>query len=230
MEGSESEEVFEEFNLKPQFFVNEALDHVDDLIEGAFDHFHQEALKLLNTDGTDRSEDIKSGVNYVRNTVQASLDKRLLLWQQFCLRQCFAVPSGFTLPPENEASGDDAMDQDDLSDEQMDAQLDSLRSKLAEAGKECSQLDQELKQLETSSALANRCASAVNEALQLYDNSSAQEVFQELLRVGSELRQKMDQLKTKQKEDAEHNGPIANGGLSNLKSDTLQEFIAEMNF
>ncbi|KAH9617315.1 hypothetical protein KSS87_016189 [Heliosperma pusillum] len=173
------------------------------------------------------------GVNYVRSNIEASVDKRLSLWEQYCLRHCFALPSGFTLPHENEASGGDAMDQDDFSDEQMDAQLELLRSKLAEAGKECSQLNKELEELETKSALTNRCASAVNEALQLYDNSSAQEVFQEMLRVASELRQKMDQLKAKQKEDMEHNqlerADIATGGLSNLKSDTLQEFIAEMN-
>lgn len=49
---------------------------------------------------------------------------------------------------------------------------------MVKAGKECSELNQELRELETKSDLTNHCASAVNEALQLYDNSSAHDMFQ----------------------------------------------------
>ncbi|KAK9669036.1 hypothetical protein RND81_13G104200 [Saponaria officinalis] len=233
MDGSESEAIFEKFNLKPQLFINEALNRVDELIDSAFDYFHQEALGLLKIDGVDRSQDLELGINYIRSTIEASLDKRLRMWEQYCHRYCFAVPSGFSLPSENEAPADDSMDLDEVDDEQVDAQLDTLRSKLAEAGKECSELNRELRELEAKSALTNHFASAVKEALQLYDSSSAQDVFQEMLRVASELRRKMDQLKTKQKEDIVRNrkerADIANGGLCNMKSDSLQEFIAEMN-
>ena len=83
MEGSESEAIFESFDLKPQLFINEALNRVDELVDGAFDYFHQyylcypfsnfytvfafsysalcfrEAARLLKTEGADRSEDLK---------------------------------------------------------------------------------------------------------------------------------------------------------------------------
>lgn len=242
MEGSESEAIFDSFDLKPQLFINEALNRVDELIDGAFDYFQQEALRLLNTEGTDRSEDLKMGTNYVRHTVQTSLDKRLGMWEQYCLHHCFAVPPGFSLPSANETSSDDQMDQDDVSDEQVDAQLDLLRRRLTEAGKECAELNQELQALERKSIVSNQCVSSVNKALELYDRSSAYDMFQEMLRVASELRRKMEQLKSKQdeesKQDWREKTRDANGdlpelkfskGLTSMKLDNLQEFIAEVN-
>ncbi|KAL9243342.1 hypothetical protein vseg_017241 [Gypsophila vaccaria] len=233
MEGSESEKVYSKLNLKPQFFVNAALNTIDHLLVGAFDYFLQDASRVLSFDDASTSyEDLKSGIDVIRGKIQASLGKRLKLWEQYCLRKCFAVPSGFSLPSENEASGD-SMDLDEDGDEQVDSQLDSLRSKLAEAMKECSELNRELRELESQSAFTKNCASAVNEALQLYDKSSAQVVFQEMLRVTSELRQKMDQLKAKQKEDTDRDRrervDVASGGLCSMQSDSLQEFITEMN-
>ena len=41
MEGSESEAIFESLNLNPQLFVNEVLNLVDDLLDGAFDFYQQ---------------------------------------------------------------------------------------------------------------------------------------------------------------------------------------------
>lgn len=244
MEGSESEAIFESFDLKPQLFINETLNRVDELVDGAFDYFHQEASRLLKTDGSDRSEDLKMGINYIRRTVQGTLDKRLSMWERYCLHHCFAVPPGFSLPSASETSGDDPMDQDDVSDEQVDAQLDVLRKRLAEAGKECAELNQELRELERKSAMSNQYASSVNDALQLYETSSAHDMFQEMLRVASELRRKMEQLKSKQKEEIERdrrerraydtNGNLPelknfSKGLSSLKLDELQGFVAEAN-
>nr|KJB44367.1 hypothetical protein B456_007G248400 [Gossypium raimondii] len=37
-------------------------------------------------------------VNYIRNMIQSSLDKRLAMWEKYCLRHCFMVPEGFSLP------------------------------------------------------------------------------------------------------------------------------------
>uniref|UniRef100_A0A7C8ZN51 Protein MIS12 homolog n=2 Tax=Opuntia streptacantha TaxID=393608 RepID=A0A7C8ZN51_OPUST len=241
MEGSESEAIFESFDLKPQLFINEALNRVDELVDGAFDYFHQEAARLLKTEGTDRSEDLKLGINYVRHTVQSALDKRLSMWEQYCLHHCFATP-GFSLPSANEISGDDPMDQDDVNDEEVDAQLDLLRRRLAEAGKECAELNRELQALERRSAVSNQCVLSVNKALELYDRSSAYVMFQEMLRAASELRRKMEKLKTKQQEESERdwrekacdaNGDIPefnfSTGLASLKLDDLHEFITEMN-
>ncbi|KNA05733.1 hypothetical protein SOVF_187670 [Spinacia oleracea] len=239
MEGSESEAVFEALNLKPQLFINESLNIVDELIDGAFHHFHLEASNLLKTDGTDRSEDLQKGIDSIRNTIQASLDKRLIMWEQYCLRHCFTVPSGFSLPSEDEVSGDDLMDQDDPKDEQVEAQLADLRNKLAEAGKECAELNQELQELERKSTMSNQYISSVNETLQLYEKSSEHDMFQELMNVASELRRKMEQLKSKEIEDSRRerendaNGDIPtlsdSIGLFKVELDELEEIKTKMN-
>lgn len=41
MQGSDSEAVFDSLNLKPQLFINEVLNAVDDMVEGAFDFYHR---------------------------------------------------------------------------------------------------------------------------------------------------------------------------------------------
>lgn len=41
MEGSESEKIFDSFNLNPQLFINEVINSVDDLVDEAFDFFQQ---------------------------------------------------------------------------------------------------------------------------------------------------------------------------------------------
>lgn len=38
------------------------------------------------------------GVNVIRKMVQSNVDKRLLMWEQYCLDHCFEVPEGFVLP------------------------------------------------------------------------------------------------------------------------------------
>ncbi|KMT01961.1 hypothetical protein BVRB_9g209090 [Beta vulgaris subsp. vulgaris] len=243
MEGSECEAIFESLNLKPQLFINETLNLVDEIVDGAFHHFHLEASKLLKIDGSDdRSQDLQKGTDYIHHTIQATLDKRLSMWEQYCLRHCFTVPNGFSLPSEEEASGDDPMDQVDPNDEQVEVQLANLRNKLAEAEKECAELIQELQELERKSTMNNQHIASVNEALQLYERSSAHDMFQDMFRVASELRRKMEQLKSKQMEETEHNRrtrlydanvdmPECNfsNGLSKLNLDDFQEFIATMN-
>lgn len=116
---------------------------------------------------------------------------------------------------QEEASGDDPMDQVDPNDEQVEVQLANLRNKLAEvsknyiyrkafhvvlvalytfihilvlcwlyfhlcfkAEKECAELIQELQELERKSTMNNQHIASVNEALQLYERSSAHDMFQ----------------------------------------------------
>lgn len=241
MEGSESEAIFESLNLKPQLFINESLNLVDELVDGAFHHFQLEASRLLKTDSTDRSEDLQKGIDYIHNKVQASLDKRLVMWEQYCLRHCFTVPSGFSLPSGDEGSDNDPMDQDDTNDEQVEAKLDDLRDKLAENVKECAELNHELQELERKSTMSNQYISSVNEAVQLYEKSSAHDMFQDMLNAASELRRKMEQLKSKEMKEIERRRERANdangdmlefsysNGLSKLRLDDLQDFIAKMN-
>ncbi|XP_058101407.1 protein MIS12 homolog isoform X2 [Magnolia sinica] len=58
MEGSESEAVFDSFNLNPQLFINEVLNAVDDMVDGAFDFYEQQASELLGNMGSDRSGEL----------------------------------------------------------------------------------------------------------------------------------------------------------------------------
>ncbi|XWS60374.1 hypothetical protein CRYUN_Cryun07bG0030700 [Craigia yunnanensis] len=179
MEGSESEAIFDSLNLNPQLFINETLNTVDDLLNDAFDFYLQEASKLLKIEGTDRSQDLTKGVNYIRNMIQSSLDKRLAMWEKYCLRHCFTVPEGFSLPKNDELSGSSSMVQDTLSDPNVDAELDSLRDKLTLVGAESDKLDSELKELERQSASSRHCTGLINEALQLYEDTSVHDMFQE---------------------------------------------------
>ncbi|XP_010037328.2 protein MIS12 homolog isoform X2 [Eucalyptus grandis] len=98
MEGSESEAVFESLDLKPRLFVNEVLNSVDDLLDEALLFYHQQASDLLRTEGSDRAEDLGKGVAYLHNMIQSVLDKHLGMWEKYCLRHCFSVPEGFSLP------------------------------------------------------------------------------------------------------------------------------------
>lgn len=241
MEGSESEAIFDSLNLNPQLFINEILNNVDDQLDGALDFFHQQVSTMLKIEGTDRSDDLSKGVSDIGNMIRSALDKRLSMWEKYCLRHCFIVPEGFSLPKANESDGDSLMDLEILHDRDLDVQLDSLRNKLVLVGKETAELNRELRALERQSVLSNHCAGSVNEALQLYEQHNMHDMFQELTKTASELRKKMEQLKAKR---LEQNGcartermHISDGdlfrmnrgnGLSDASLEQLQEFIAHI--
>ncbi|KAE8693957.1 hypothetical protein F3Y22_tig00110788pilonHSYRG00176 [Hibiscus syriacus] len=167
MEGSESEAIFDSLNLNPQLFINETLNTVDDLLNDAFDFYLQEASKLLKTDGSDRSHDLTKDELLARSS----------------------------------------MIKDALSESDVDAELDSLRNKLTLErgilhydicqyfrsgwGRDCS----ELKEFEIQSVSRGHFAGLINEALQIYEDTSVHDMFQ---------------------------------GLSNAKSNDMQEFLAEL--
>ncbi|KAF7136341.1 hypothetical protein RHSIM_Rhsim08G0139600 [Rhododendron simsii] len=44
MEGRKSEAVFDAVNLNPQLFINEAVNCVRDMVDDAFDYYHQVLL------------------------------------------------------------------------------------------------------------------------------------------------------------------------------------------
>ncbi|RVW17111.1 Protein MIS12-like [Vitis vinifera] len=427
MEGSESEAIFESLNLNPQLFINEVLNLVDDLLDGAFDFYQQEASNLLRTDGTDRSGDINKGIGYIRNMIQGVLDKRLEMWEKYCLRHCFAVPEGFLMPKavelvgceisgidaigetvhlkggvlhwvehlyskrlsclvqqtskqsfpavmlsitiwfervgetdaiimsivwknlhnsphdidewhrvhqtgatvehlsllqilgdklfmihetyqkrsdfcctlnwlykltdhvlrefeglrdldkeyqppdsrwgsehgllssvlwktflstshasngkitKSETPGDSSINKDVLSGLELDAQLDSLRDKLTVVAKESAELNRELQALERQSVLSNQCTGSVNEALQLYEQNKVHDMFQEMMRTASELRTKMEKMKTKRMEgiervkteriynpDRDLSMRNRDKGLFNAELEDLQEFLANI--
>ncbi|GAB4854939.1 hypothetical protein Ancab_023528 [Ancistrocladus abbreviatus] len=237
MEGNESEAL----NLKPQLFINEVLNSVDDLVDGAFDFFHQEASTLLNINGSEKSADLKKGVDYINQMIQVALDKRLGMWEKYCLRHCFATPSGFSLSHGYEPDVESLMDEDVLTDQQLDTQLDSLRNQLAEVGKESVELNQELRMLDQS--IWSDCfATSMKEVLQMHGQYSVNDLLQEMVQTASELSSKAEKLKTKWLEENEHERrkriynahsdmPILNisKDLLNMKWEDLQVFAAGIN-
>lgn len=223
MEGSESEKVFDSLNLNPQLFINEALNCVDDLVDDAFDFFHQEAAKLLKTEGTDRSEDLKKGVTNIKNIIQLALDRRLSMWEKYSLHHCFTVPQGFSLPKADGPSSDSSLDTNGIENPEIDSKLDFLRNKLSQVGKESAELNRELQALERQSMLSGRSATSLTEALELYQQQSVNEKFEELVWTASDFHTKLETLTTKMMDNTEHprakKSRISNGELYRMNND-----------
>ncbi|XP_075490834.1 protein MIS12 homolog [Primulina tabacum] len=201
MEGSKGEAIFESLNLSPQLFINEVLDIVDEVLEEAFDHFLQEASTLLKTEGTDRSEELTKGVAEIWKLIELGLDQRMQKWEEYTLRFCFCVPEEFSLPKANELSGDELPDVDALTDTELDAQLKSLRDKLALVGKESAELNRELRTLEKQSFSSCHSAGLIDEAFELYKTHDTTEMFQELINMASEFRPRLGNLKRRRGEE-----------------------------
>lgn len=241
MEGSENEAVFDSLNLNPQLFINEVINTVDDLVDDAFNYFQQEALTSLKVQGTDRAEDLAKGITRIRKLVQSNVDKRLVMWERYCLEHCFEVPEGFVLPKSDESPVDSSIYQHAIGDPEVDAQLDLLRNKLTKVGEESAALNRELQLLERQSVSSDRLSVLINETLQLYDQNSFHEMFQEMVKTSSELKMKTAKLKTRKAEEAKRNkiDRIYNRyndsstmnyskGFSGAKLEDLQEFLDNM--
>ncbi|XP_057514506.1 protein MIS12 homolog isoform X2 [Actinidia eriantha] len=141
----------------------------------------------------------------------------------------------------NESAGDSSMDIDILNDRELDAQLDSMRNKLALVEKETADLNREFQALERQSVLSNHCTGSINEALQLYEQHHVHAIFEELTKTALELSKKMEQLNAKSLEQSEcirrERMHIPDGdlfrvnhgnGLFNVALDELQAFITDM--
>ncbi|CAH9061009.1 unnamed protein product [Cuscuta epithymum] len=244
MQGSESEKIFDSYNLNPQLFVNEVIDSVNTIVNEAFEFFLQETAKNLQVEGTDRFEPLKKGVEYIRNIVQSKLDKRQYMWEKYCLSQCFAVPQGFSLPQADKPSVDTSSDQD----AELDAQLDSLRSKLAQVVEESTDLNKELQALEMQSSKNKRSAASLNEVIQFCDELGFHEKFSELVTTASELRSSLEKRVTQMSTEIEHeraekirkldddddklrlnyHGYGDHSGLCNVKLEDLTQFLDDV--
>ncbi|XP_022931718.1 protein MIS12 homolog isoform X1 [Cucurbita moschata] len=239
MEGSKSDVVFDSLNLDPQLFINEALNVVDDLVGDASDFYQSQASTALKSEGSDRSQDLIMGISRVRTLAQSGLDKRLAMWEKYCLNHCFSVPEDFSLPSNDESPADTSISYGCLYDVDLDTELDSLRNKLSEVRKENVELNQEFQALERKTASSNSQANYFNEALQLYEQSSVNEMFQEMMGTASDLRAEIGKLKRRKMEDSKltnvdkvhTNGDISHHhkGFSNAKLDDIQEFLAYLN-
>ncbi|CAA0815328.1 minichromosome instability 12 (mis12)-like [Striga hermonthica] len=200
MEDSHSESIFDSLNLNPQLFINEVLNIVDDLVDVAFTFFLQEASMLLKTEGTDRSAELSKGISYVRNLIQSTLDQRMQKWEAYCLRVCFGVPEGFSLP-KSEFSGDDLPELDAFTDAELDEQLNSLRDRLALVGKESAELGRKVCALERQSFSSKQSSESIDEALQSYLKQDATQLFQDLTNMASDFRARLLNLKRKRIEE-----------------------------
>ncbi|XP_023530578.1 protein MIS12 homolog [Cucurbita pepo subsp. pepo] len=239
MEESKGEVVFDSLNLDPHLFINEALNVVDDLVGDAFDFYQSQASAALKTEGSDRSQDLIMGISRVRTLVQSGLDKRLAMWEKYCLNHCFSVPEDFSLPSNDESPADTSISYGCLYDVDLDTELDSLRNKLSEVRKENVELNLEFLVLERKTASSNSQANYFNEALQLYEQSSVNEMFKEMMGTASDLRAKIGKLKRRKMEDSKltnvdkvhTNGDISHHhkGFSNAKLDDIPEILAYLN-
>ncbi|RAL45645.1 hypothetical protein DM860_009509 [Cuscuta australis] len=231
MEGSLSEEVFDSYRLNPKLFINEVVDSVNIILNEAFDFFQQEGEKSLKIEGTDRSVDLKKGVDYIRKMVQLRVDNRLSVWEKYCLNQCFMVPEGFSLP-KDEPPGDTCLDRD----AELDAQLDSLRNKLAQVGKESADLKRELQALERQCSMSKQSAASLDKVVQFYNELGVHDKFAELVTSASEFRSSMEKRLTRMSTEIEHeragkvcklnnHGNGDHSGLHNAKLEDLQQFL-----
>ncbi|XP_058732895.1 protein MIS12 homolog [Vicia villosa] len=235
MEGSESESesyaIFKSLNLNPQLFFNEIFNTADDLLIETFDFIFREASTKLNVEASQKSQHLKQGIDHIRQNVQSVADQKLSVWEEYCLYHCFSLPKGFQMPNTDELGGND-IDLVATSHEELDAELESLREKLAEVGKESEMLNQEIEALPKHSSLN---ALHINEAVQLLEQNS--ELFQEVLTTARELRLKIGKQNTNMIEETEemkarsfnnYTMDTSAKGLSNMKLEDLQRFVTQL--
>nr|XP_043607131.1 protein MIS12 homolog [Erigeron canadensis] len=240
MDVSESEAIFDSLDLNPQLFINSSLNIVDQLVESAFDYLHQEASTQLKIDGSE--EDLIKGLDYIRNAIQSALDKRFSMWEKFCFLHIFALPEGFSLPKDDEASGSDLMDVEDVGNSDLDEQLASLKAKLLSAEQESADLKTEIQALERQSVIGNQEAASVNELMKLSELLHENDAFEDMQKLAKELRTKMEKLKMErgvgiQRARLErlglHSGDllrvIGGNDLSNSKQEEYENFLASFN-
>ncbi|KAL1223023.1 MIS12-like protein [Cardamine amara subsp. amara] len=234
MEGSKSEAVFDSMNLNPQLFINETINTIDDYVDEAFDFYGREASKFLKINeynNNNKSQELSKGIDHVRGMIQSLIEKRMGLWERYCLHFCFAVPDGFVLPKSDKSS-----DQIIEDGSYLDEQLDSLRDKLNLVGKRSVELNSELQVLERSLDSRERSVRLVNEALELYDESSVDDMFKEMAKIASELRAGVDRLKTRRMKAGEsarverlkNHGKEFSAMAYDGKLEDLEKFRAEL--
>ncbi|KAI0519345.1 hypothetical protein KFK09_006789 [Dendrobium nobile] len=214
MEGSKGDEAFEALGLKPQLLINDILNMVDDVVDAAFGFYHQEVVKLLRSGGDGssiNSDDLAKGISSLRYLVEGVLDKQMTRWENYCLNHCFSVPEGFVLP-KNQDSTRNFLMHSELSNQQLDIQLENLRMKLAAAGKKNVELQREINSLEKQA----RNDAAVGETMQLLEQNIVPQIFKDIKEAASELQEKLLEAMVKMKDGA-------GGGLININ--TLKEGI-----
>ncbi|VAI47145.1 unnamed protein product [Triticum turgidum subsp. durum] len=187
--------------LSPQTFINEVLNFVDDVCFQAFDYCLQEGAPTAvgAATATNKAEELKRGVNEIHHLVKDVLDKRMNNWEMYCLRKCLTVPEGF-VAPEDDNSSAMVLHKDGNSDSELDAELNSLRKKLADANKESEELQREISSLERQTTYKSNLNSSIAEVLKLFEDKSVQENIQAIANTIPKLHQKMKVMKRKKVE------------------------------
>ncbi|KAK4756386.1 hypothetical protein SAY87_006513 [Trapa incisa] len=193
--------VFESLKLNPQLFINEVLNTVDDLLHDALNFYHQQASASLKIEGSNREHDLSKGVACLHNMIQSVVDSHLEMWEKYCLHHCFKVPEGFSLNMNDELPDGSSNFQNSLMDTHLDTQLETLRNKLSQVNKESAELSQELQTLERQAVSSDHSRKIVNEVLQIWEHSSMNEIFQDLMGTADEIRLKIGNLKAKRMEE-----------------------------
>lgn len=213
-EGSDSSSIFGSFNFDPQLFINDLRNAVDDVIEEGFDFFKDQAPKDLGVKDADILNNLAEGVDAVHHVVRLKLDKQLDIWEKYCLMHCFASPEGLALPEmkstKGSVFGSSYADRSAYMD--LDTQLESLRDQLVAVGRESAEFHRELCVLERQTAVSTQYAEALDEALRPLEENSTHDVMKEILRIASELHEKMEKLKT------ERRGKMEKSRLERMRS------------
>ncbi|KAI4319180.1 hypothetical protein MLD38_032811 [Melastoma candidum] len=237
MEGSESKAVFEKLlELKPQIFINEVLNGVDDLVDDAFAIFRRQASAIIRTDENTAAPDLNTGVAYLQNKILSVLDRNLGLWEKYSLLQCFNVPEGFCLP-ERDSYAANLQSVEALADFELEEQLDSLRSSVSQARKESRELNEELQILERQATSTDYFAKV---AVELSNQSNGHDMFKEIISTADELRTKILELEANRMEASQRKKKMRldfqkyrlsksdNGdGLDKMNLQDLQRFLGE---
>nr|CAD1844057.1 unnamed protein product [Ananas comosus var. bracteatus] len=190
MKVRESEAIFDVLGLNPQLFINEILNTVDDMVEGAFDFCLQRMPVVAGVGHAKKPKELPKGVYALRHLAKTILDKRMDSWEKYCLRHCFTVP-------------EDVLLEEELSDAEPDAWLDSMREKLSTIGKESGELQKEIFLLEKQSHFCSNYDATVAEAQQIFEENTVQEMFQDIARALPVLHCKISEL-NKKRERLEH--------------------------
>lgn len=202
MEGDDETSAVEAvLGLSPQIFINEVLNMVDDVRFQAFEYCLQEGAPaaVSAATATNKAEELKRGGNAICNLVTDVLNKRMSNWEMYCLRKCLTVPEGF-VAPEDDNSSAMVLHKDGNSDSQLDAELNFLRKKLADANTESEELQREVTSLEGQATYKSNLNSSITEVLKLYEDKSVEENIQAIAIATPKLHQKMKVMKRKKVE------------------------------
>ncbi|KAJ3679995.1 hypothetical protein LUZ60_016273 [Juncus effusus] len=224
---AERSSVFDSLGINPQLFVNEILNSVDDALDEAFGFFLQQQVGVVGSGGGEKAEALAQGVESIRNLVQGALQKKLGTWEKYCTSRVFEVPEGFTLPKANE-SAKDLSHEVEMSDPDLDNELDSLRRKLTAAGKEQVELQREMSLLEKKSNFSTDFDASVAKTLALFDDNSTQEAYKDIMKKLPKLHQKLLELRNESNGDAQHliSGPSCSNKEYSTRSEEMQDILS----